>query len=211
MVLSLVLSGILGYLIGSIPTAFLLVRWKSNVDIRNAGSGNVGALNSLQVTKSKFVGGGVLLLDMLKGIVVVVMASIVLGDQFSIQATAGVTAVVGHNFPVWLKFKGGRGLATAAGVMLVLAWVVVLIWVVFWVVGLVLTKHVNAGNTIASAATLLGIVVAPEGVLASFIGPSIMPVEFKLFALPLFIAILAKHIDPVREYLGKLRVTGNDH
>ena len=211
MVLSHVLSGILGYLIGSIPTAFLLVRWKSNVDIRNAGSGNVGALNSLQVTKSKVVGIGVLLLDLLKGIGVVVLASMMLGEQFSIQATAGVAAVVGHNFPVWLKFKGGRGLATAAGIMLVLAWAVFLMWVVFWFLGFVLTKHVNVGNTIASAATLLGIVVVPSGVLTLFIAPSIMPVEFKLFALPLFIVILSRHIDPVREYLGKSRVTSDDH
>lgn len=211
MVLSHVLSGILGYLIGSIPTAFLLVRWKSNVDIRDAGSGNVGALNSLKVTKSKFLGGGVLLLDLLKGIVVVVLASRMFGEQFSIPATAGVAAVVGHNFPVWLKFKGGRGLATAAGVMLMLGWAVVLMWVIMWVVGFVLTKHVNAGNTIATAGTLLGIVVAPDGLLASLVASNIVPTEFKLFALPLFIAILAKHIEPMREYLDNYRVAGNDH
>lgn len=200
-----VLSCVLGYLIGSIPTAFLVVRWKSNVDIRNSGSGNVGAMNSFQVTRSKHVGVLVLLLDVVKGAVAVILAMWFFGGQFSVQATAGVAAVVGHNFSVWLKFKGGRGLATAAGVMFVLSWVFVLVWGVLWAAGFALTRHVNAGNTIASAAELAAILAVPGTVVSEVLPSSIAPAEFKLFALLLFIVILVKHIDPVREFIDQSR------
>jgi glycerol-3-phosphate acyltransferase PlsY len=202
-VLDLVLSGVLGYLIGSIPTAFLLVRWKSNVDIRSEGSGNVGALNSFQVTRSKLVGAGVLLLDLLKGFSAVQLASVLIGYHFEFQAIAGVAVVVGHNFPIWLRFKGGRGLATAAGAMLVIAWPLIPIWGLLWVVGHALTKQVNMGNAIACVAEMIGVFVVPAGVLNVLVGVAFAPVEFRIFGFALFSVILVKHIKPVRECLGK--------
>jgi glycerol-3-phosphate acyltransferase PlsY len=206
-VLDLVLPGVLGYLIGSIPTAFLLVRWRSNVDIRDEGSGNVGALNSFQVTRSKLLGASVLLLDLIKGISAVQLVSVLIGQQFSIQATAGVAAVVGHDFPVWLKFKGGRGLATAAGVMLVFAWPVVPIWVFLWAIGYALTRHVNMGNTIASGAGMIGILVAPLEVLSALVCLEVAPAEFRVFGVALFAVILAKHVGPVGDYFEKSGVS----
>ena len=201
--LDLVLSGVLGYLIGSTPTAFLLVRWKANVDIRGVGSGNVGALNSFQVSRSKWVGAGVLLLDLLKGVSAIELASVLVGQGFSVQATAGVAAVVGHNFPIWLRLKGGRGLATAAGVMLVIAWPLIALWGLLWVTGYACTKQVNVGNAIACATALIGVLAAPDGVLSVLVGLSQAPLEFRFFCLALFSVILAKHIGPVREYVRK--------
>jgi acyl phosphate:glycerol-3-phosphate acyltransferase len=201
-VLDLVLSGVLGYLIGSIPTAFLLVRWKSNVDIRSEGSGNVGALNSFQVTRSKLVGAGVLMLDLLKGLSAVPLASVLIGHHFAFQAIAGVAVVVGHNFPIWLSFKGGRGLATAAGVMLVIAWPLIPIWGSLWVIGYALTKQVNMGNAIACVAEMIGVLVAPSGVLSEMVGDAFAPVELRIFGFALFSVILVRHIKPVREHLG---------
>ena len=160
-------------------------------------------MNSFQVTRSKVIGAAVLLLDLLKGAGAVALASVLFGEQFSIQATSGISVVAGHNFPVWLRFKGGRGLATAAGVMLILSWVFVLIWLILWAIGFVLTKHVNVGNTIASASELVGILIVPVGVLSVPLSQAIAPVEFKWFALVLFSVILFKHIDPLREYLDK--------
>ncbi len=211
MVSSHVLPCVLGYLIGSIPTAFLVVRWKSKVDIRSSGSGNVGAMNSFQVTRSKLVGGLVLLLDLLKGVLAVLLARWLFGEGFSTQATSGVAAVAGHNFSVWLKFKGGRGLATAAGVMLVLAWMFLLAWIILWTIGFALTRHVNAGNTLASVTELIAILLAPDNVLTMGLPLSIATGEFRLFALFLFILILIKHVDPLREYvaLAKSRRSGN--
>ncbi len=200
-----VLSGVLGYLIGSIPTAFLLVRWKSNVDIRSTGSGNAGALNSFQVTRSKMVGVAVLLIDLFKGILAVMLAPVIFDVQFSLQATAGVAAVVGHNFPVWLKFKGGRGLATAAGAMLMVSWGFILIWGILWAIGYLLTKNVNVGNAIASLGELLGVLVTPDEVLSPLLGFSVVPPEFKLFAVALFVVILTKHVAPMREYFASVK------
>ena len=119
LVLPLIVAGVVGYLLGSFPTAYLMVRLKSRVDIRKAGSGNVGTLNSFMVTKSKGVGVVVLLLDLLKGVAAVTIAPLFgASDPFLAQTVAGAAAVAGHNFPVWLGGKGGRGLATGAGVML---------------------------------------------------------------------------------------------
>ncbi len=200
-----VLSGIIGYLIGSVPTAFLLVRWKSNVDIRNTGSGNVGALNSFQVTRSKLIGGIVLLLDASKGAAAVLLVSGFFGEQLPIQATAGVAAVAGHNFPVWLRFKGGRGLATAAGVMALIAWPFVVVWGALWLLGFLLLRHVNVANAVASAAGMVGVIVAPDRILNLIAGRSLETAAFRVFVVVLFIVILIKHIEPVREYVLKSR------
>lgn len=146
-----------------------------------------------------------LLLDLLKGILAVILVPLFFDEQFSLQATAGVAAVAGHNFPVWLKFKGGRGLATAAGVMLIVSWAFVLIWGILWVIGYVLTKNVNIGNAIASAVELLGVSVTPQGVLSPLLSSSIAPSEFKMFAVALFVVILTKHVNPMREYFGTVK------
>jgi glycerol-3-phosphate acyltransferase PlsY len=144
----------------------------------------------------------VLLLDILKGIVAVAVASVLFGSDFSVQATAGVASVAGHNFPVWLKFRGGRGLATAAGVMFVIAWPFVAMWGCLWVIAFALTKHVNVGNTAASAAMLIGVVTVPAAALGWLVDPAVT-IEFRVFGIVLFILILVKHIGPVREYLAR--------
>ena len=137
-------------MIGSFPTAFLLVKWKAEIDIRQAGSGNVGTLNTMEVTGSKGLGIAVLIIDMLKGVLSVVLAMSLFGHAFWIPGAAGLSAIAGHSFPVWLKFKGGRGLATAAGVFLVLGWVFVVIWLVLWGVTYLLFRSIHAGNVLAS-------------------------------------------------------------
>src|SRR5512147_2237624 len=107
-----------GYLIGSVPWAFILVRLRSNRDIRKEGSGNVGTLNSYVVTGSRKVGVAVLLLDLAKGFAAAEFGRMVGGGDFSTAAVGLLAAILGHNYPVWLRFKGGRGLAPAAGGML---------------------------------------------------------------------------------------------
>lgn len=110
--------GVFGYLSGSIPFAFLFAR-RRGIDLRAAGSGNLGASNVFRTT-GKLVGFWVALLDVLKGAVVVMVA-----DAFeagpSLRVTCGLAAVVGHVYPVWLRFRGGKGVATTAGVFAVLA------------------------------------------------------------------------------------------
>jgi len=209
-VFSLILAGVIGYFIGSVPTAYLVVRWKSKVDIRQAGSGNVGTLNSFQVTKSKLVGVAVLVIDLMKGAMAVVLARALIGADFSFAAFAGIGSVIGHNFPVWLRFKGGRGLATAAGVMLVLAWIVVALWGLFWGVGFLASRKVNIGNAVASLLTLLFGVIAPASTLHSIFTAEADTMQYRYFMAVLLAFILLKHVGPVREYVReKIRGTHN--
>ncbi len=198
----MVLAGGAGYVIGSFPTAYLLVRWKSHVDIRQAGSGNVGSLNSFVVTRSKLVGILVLVIDFLKGALAVFVVGQA-GQAFIYMAAAGVGAVLGHNFSVWLGFKGGRGLATAAGVMVWLGWMTVVVWGVVWVVAYFITRKVNLGNVIACVVTLLLTLMAPSSLLVH-VKPDDASVQyFKFFAVIMFGIILIKHIEPMSGYLFK--------
>jgi glycerol-3-phosphate acyltransferase PlsY len=201
--LSHILAGVIGYLFGSFPTAYFLVKWKSNLDIRKAGSGNVGTLNSYEVTNSKLVGVLVLVIDLVKGVLAVLFVKGVMGDEFATLAWGGIGAVLGHNFPVWLGFKGGRGLATAAGVMLVLGWMFVPIWMAVWFVGNKVFKDVNIGNACGTMAILLVGVFAPLSVLVKMIPDSAPVFDFKIFIVVLALVILSRLIQPVREYLSK--------
>ncbi len=202
-VLAYIIAGGIGYLIGSFPTAYFLVKWKSNVDIRNAGSGNVGTLNSYEVTQSRVVGIIVLLVDLFKGVLAILVVKAVLGSEFIALACAGIGAVLGHNYPLWLGFKGGRGLATAAGVMLVLGWACVPFWCAAWVIGRKISNDVNVGNAVASLGVLLFVWLSSSDVLSKMISGDAPMMQFKIFATVLMVVILGRLVEPVREYLGK--------
>ena len=203
--LSLVLAALLGYLLGSVPTAYFLVRWKTALDIRSEGSGNVGTLNSYEVTGSKWIGAAVLLGDALKGAAAVLAARLLWGAGFPYEAAAGVAVIAGHNFPVWLRFRGGRGLATAVGVYAVMGWAVVLIWCVLWAAGNFFIKRVNPANALATALVMLGILVMPDALLARLAAGEPPLAGYRIFTTLLLIIILIKHVAPVREYLKERR------
>ena len=113
--LAIALSLIAGYLLGSFPTAYLLGRLKTGIDIRTVGSRNMGAMNSFY-RLGFFYGVLVLLIDLGKGAAAVLVARL-LGAPVIVEMLAGVMAVAGHNWPLWLKFRGGKGGATAIGVI----------------------------------------------------------------------------------------------
>jgi glycerol-3-phosphate acyltransferase PlsY len=205
MTLDFLLSILLGYLLGSIPSAYLMVRWKSRKDIRQTGSGNVGALNSYLVTSSRLVGGTVLLLDMLKGMAAATLPRLFFDAGLVGGAAAGVASIIGHNFPVWLKFKGGRGLSTAAGVALVLAWPIVPVWCLLWALGFLLTRNVNVANALATVLLILGALVIPSGLLEGIVAGAPPPDGARLFFVLAFGVILMKHIAPVRAYVREGR------
>lgn len=109
----------LGYLLGSIPFGVLLTRWFAGKDVRASGSGNIGATNVTRVAGKK-VGAAVLLLDAGKGALPVLLAMRLQPLEYRVHAVVALAAFLGHVFPVWLEFKGGKGVATAAGVLAVL-------------------------------------------------------------------------------------------
>ncbi len=197
---------IVGYLIGSFPTAYLAVRWKSRVDIRKAGSGNVGTLNSYEVTRSKAVGLTVLLVDVLKGAAAVAVGQrLVPGLPFVGAALAGTAAVIGHSYPVWLLFKGGRGLATAAGAMGSVSFPLVGTWLAAWGIGFAITRAVNAANFLACV-LLLGLLLAvPDEVMKAVLPEGGTTRGLRTFGVMVLLVMLTRLIGPFREFLGNRR------
>jgi len=140
----------LSYLVGSIPFAFLLAR-RGGVDLRRAGSGNIGAAN---VLRTRGVGEALTAvgLDAAKGALAVLIAQR-MADGPATPVAAGLAAVIGHVYPVWLRFRGGKGVATTAGVFAVLTPMAVVIAGGIFVATIAVTRYVSAGS-IAAAVTL---------------------------------------------------------
>jgi glycerol-3-phosphate acyltransferase PlsY len=140
----------LSYIVGSIPFAYIIVSLFFRKDVSKEGSGNVGAMNSYEVTGRKWVGFLVFLFDFLKGISVVLISRYLIpDDDFAILA-ASFSVVLGHNFSLFLRFKGGKGLATSAGVLLLIQPIILLLWVILW---LLIYNFVKKDMDIANPAT----------------------------------------------------------
>jgi glycerol-3-phosphate acyltransferase PlsY len=141
---------IVGYLLGSIPFAYLLARRHRGIDLRLAGSGNVGAANVLRTTTKK-IGVSAMVLDMGKGIASVLVARQIDPVGGTAPAVAGVAAVLGHIYPVWLGFRGGKGVATTCGVFSILAPQAAALAGVVFLVTVWWTKYISLGSVVASA------------------------------------------------------------
>ena len=148
------LAALFGYLLGSIPFGLLLTRATGGPDIRDIGSGNIGATNVLR-TGRKGLAAATLICDMLKGTAAVLVAAHFAGHEAALAA--GLTAFLGHLFPVWLKFKGGKGVATYIGVLIGLAWPAALIFGTIWIVAAVAGRYSSLAALIASALTPLSL------------------------------------------------------
>ncbi|WP_127089696.1 glycerol-3-phosphate 1-O-acyltransferase PlsY [Aquabacter cavernae] len=142
-----------GYLLGSIPFGILITRLAGTTDIRTIGSGNIGATNVLR-TGRKDLAAATLLGDALKGTVAVLLARALLGEEAGM--VAGLGAFAGHLWPVWLKFKGGKGVATFLGVTLALFWPGAVIFAVSWIAVAAITRYSSLSALIASVATPVG-------------------------------------------------------
>lgn len=152
------LAILLGYLAGSVPFAYLLAR-RRGIDVRTAGSGNVGAANVLRTT-GPWRGVIVMALDMSKGMAAVALATLMAGGT-ALIALSGAAAIVGHIYPIWLKFHGGKGVAVAAGVFTMLspaaaAAAAVLFLVTAWVTRYVSLASIAATVALPPAAWILG-------------------------------------------------------
>ncbi len=176
---------LLGYLLGSIPFGVLLTRAAGAGDLRQIGSGNIGATNVLR-TGRKGLAAATLLLDMAKGAVAVLLAAAFLPGTAALAATA---AFVGHCYPVWLKFRGGKGVATLMGVVLALYWPSGLVYAAVWL-GLLATVRISSVSGMAAA------VSAP--VSAAFFGR----IDLVLMLLALALIVLWKHRENIDRLLS---------
>jgi glycerol-3-phosphate acyltransferase PlsY len=143
-------AALVGYLLGSIPFGLILARVFGAGDLRSIGSGSIGATNVLR-TGRKGLAAATVLLDAGKGLVAVLIA-----ERFwpGFEGVAAVGAVIGHCFPVWLRFRGGKGFATAAGVCLALGWQVMLVCAALWAAALTASR-------ISSVSSMTAVVAAP--------------------------------------------------
>jgi len=141
-------AALLGYVIGSIPFGLLLTRAAGMGDVRNIGSGNIGATNVLR-TGNKGLAAATLLLDLLKGFAAVTIAGQLWGEVA--MAFAAGAAVLGHCFPVWLGFKGGKGVATFLGVLLAVLWPVGLLVCATWL-GMALVFRISSLSALTASA-----------------------------------------------------------
>jgi len=188
------------YLLGSIPFGYLLVRLFRKQDIRSVGSGNIGATNVVR-SGAKGLGALTLVLDLGKGLTAVLFAfqmaahSGVMGraQAYDLAVLAGVAAVFGHVFPVWLGFKGGKGVATALGVFLGLLPVAALSLLAVFVVVVWWSRYISLGSIVAAAAfPVIGILLLRgrvDGV-----------VVFGFVAIPAL--VIAKHYENIRRLLA---------
>ncbi|MBA2732957.1 MAG: glycerol-3-phosphate 1-O-acyltransferase PlsY [Acidobacteria bacterium] len=171
---------IAAYLLGSIPFGYLVVRAKAGADVRESGSGGTGATN-VSRRAGKLAGVITLLLDAAKGALAVLLARWLVTDDFGINwwvAAAAIIAVLGHCFPVWLGFRGGKGVATGVGVFLSLYPLAVACAATIFVLVVALTRYVSLGSILAAATIplfiwLLGVYFRPVANLAPIITAAI--------------------------------------
>lgn len=147
--ISVLLLLLASYLIGSISFSYLITRFMKGFDIRQHGSGNAGATNMLRVV-GKGPAVGVFILDALKGMAAVGLAALISGNP-TLMMAAGVAAIVGHNWPVFLGFRGGKGIATTIGVTALLTFLAALISGVLAIIAILLTRYVSLGSLIFAA------------------------------------------------------------
>lgn len=198
---------IVGYLIGSFPTAYVAVRWKSNLDIRRAGSGNVGTLNSYVVTGSKAVGLIVLVVDLFKGAAAVLAGRALVPElPFLGAMVSGAAAVLGHSYPVWLRFKGGRGLAPAAGAMGAVSASLVGVWMIGWSMGYAATRAVNMASFVACVFVLILLLAVPDAWVGAVLPEGATTRGLRAFGVLLLLIMLTRLIGPLREFIRDRRL-----
>lgn len=152
---------LLSYLIGSFSSAYFIGKMSKNIDIRSYGSGNAGATNALRVLGKK-MGALTFFLDFIKGVIAVFIGNAIFG--FTGSLLAGVFVVLGHNWPVFLGFKGGKGVATSFGVLLVLNWQTALLCFLIGAIVIIVTRYVSLGSIVAAIAAPIIIVLTTQSI-----------------------------------------------
>ncbi len=209
---------ILGYLLGSIPFGLLIGRRSAKVDVRQYGSGKTGATNVLR-TAGKKAAALVAIVDVSKGVMAVVFAGLIVRDDYLVvggfglgilvaQVLAALAAILGHNFPVFLKFKGGRGVATFFGGLIALCPVAAIFGGGILLIGIGVTRYASIGSIAGVVGTYT--VLVPLTIFSGF------PIEYLVYTLLGTIIIIVMHRDNIvrlingkERKLGKKVVTGD--
>jgi acyl phosphate:glycerol-3-phosphate acyltransferase len=199
-VLDVFVTFIVGYLVGSIPVGYLIVRKNARIDLLESGSGRSGGFNAYVVTHSRVTGILVGALDTLKGLAVVAAAGFIFPDSFLHGCLALFGAISGHNYPVWTKFKGGRGLATTAGGMFILGFSYTVVWCILWAVSkLILRRDILVSNLIAIMLTPAVLWLIPWQVTSRLILEPVENWTFIFFSCTVSMILLLSHYDAIND------------
>jgi glycerol-3-phosphate acyltransferase PlsY len=200
MLMYYLLSAIIGYLIGSIPTAYLLLKRKG-IDITSKGSGNVGAMNSFEITDSKVIGLLVFFIDAIKGLLSVYLPLLLFPVSFNYPAISLLSAVSSHCYNPWIQFKGGRGLSTSLGGTILITPFIPIIWISTWLIVYIIKKNILLGNIVANAVVLIMILSLNDSVLKYSFPKADSVSSLIFFSTGLLLIIFIRHIDPMMELL----------
>ena len=197
------ISSLIGYLFGSFPTAYIFLKKSKGIDITNEGSGNVGAMNSFEVSNSKLIGYSVFLVDFLKGSASVLIPTFIFPDQFIYPAISLMFAVFSHCYNPWLDFKGGRGLSTAAGGAAFLFPFLLGVWAVLWVIFYMMRKGIIFANISSTVFSLL-VVFGTSKIAVKYTYPQPESTSaLILISTAVLIIIFIRHIEPLREFISE--------
>lgn len=200
----------ISYLIGAIPFSYILTKKIADKDITKSGSGNAGAMNSYEVTGSKKTGIMVMILDLLKGLIPAIIITYLLELPFSFSLLPFMLIIAGHNFSIFLKFKGGRGLATSAGISLVVNLWLVIIWLsVFYIIYL-FRKNIHIGNIFATILLPIFVILIGDNLSRfNFIDSSNLFSDINLlftYTATMSLQILIKHLQPITELIKEYKI-----
>jgi acyl phosphate:glycerol-3-phosphate acyltransferase len=192
---NLILAFVLSYILGSIPTSYLMGKLIKKIDIRDFGSGNVGATNALRVLGTK-IGIITLIIDIGKGILAVFLGKMIVAEPNNITLIAfGLFAILGHIFTIFLKFKGGKGVATSAGVFMALAPQAVGLALIVFVLTVWISKYVSLGS-------IMGALVLFLAELYWNITHSFQNIELLIFIFVIAAFIIIRHKANIKRILA---------
>ena len=204
----------MAYLLGSISFSYIFIKKFHNKDLRNEGSGNLGMLNSYEASKDKVLTFAILMLDMTKAIYCIALVNLLFYESYLIGTIiAGIGIILGHNWNIFLRFRGGRGLAPAAGISIVVNFYPLIIWLASWTISKAFTKNIHISNCISSILTIAILWISPSDLIFSFDSWNyITPDALRLLFTAINILIILSHYKVLIDYKDAIlrRSNAND-
>ncbi len=198
---------VIAYILGAIPFAYILTKLKTGSDIRDMGSGSIGAMNTYESTDSHFLAYSVFLLDALKAALAVIIAKWISGGNMYTASLACVFAMLGHNYSAFMGFKGGRGLASAVGGIAMINPLGIFFWGLMWVTSyFIIKKDIHIANVAASFLAPVLLISAPDLVIwkTQTMGFSRLW-DYKTLYIFMNILIIVKHITPIKKMIDEFK------
>lgn len=208
-----ILIFVLSYLLGAIPFSYIFVKIFSGKDLRSEGSGNLGTLNSYEVSQNKLIAISVLILDLLKAIIAMAIANQLFGEHNSIGTIiAGIGIIAGHNWNIFLKFRGGRGLAPAAGLAFAVNLFPLVVWLTLWTITKISFKNIHIANCLSSLISIAIIWLAPSAIIRHLDSAfNIDIASLRVLFTAVNILILLGHFNVFSQFISKHSArTNND-